>query len=93
MRVAPLGSVVTEIHGSVVVMALLSDSLICVQVAPASFERHTPRAYEDAYTMSELVGSSATTRMPRGVHGVAFAATSAGSAVAQSAAFAEPPWM
>ena len=28
--------------------AALRDGLICTQVAPASFERQTPRAYEDA---------------------------------------------
>jgi len=43
--------------------------------------------------MSGFDGSSSTWRSPRGAHGVAFAATRLGSALAQSAAFAEPPWM
>src|SRR6266540_2485022 len=47
IRVLPLGSVVTAIHGSVVVIAEFSEGLICVHVAPPSFERQTPRAYED----------------------------------------------
>jgi hypothetical protein len=45
-RVLPFGSVVTAIHGSVVVIAEFNDGLICVHVAPASVERQTPLAYD-----------------------------------------------
>jgi len=38
------GSSVTAISGRVVVIAEFSDALICAQVAPPSFDRHTPRA-------------------------------------------------
>ena len=48
MRVFPLGSVVTPIVGRVVTLPALSDGLICVQVAPPSGERQTPRAYDPA---------------------------------------------
>ncbi len=48
MRVAPLGSLVTEIAARVWMHAAFSDGLICSQVAPASIDRQTPRAYEDA---------------------------------------------
>ena len=48
MRVLPFGSVVTAIAGRVWITAAFSDGLICVHVAPASFERQTPRAYEAA---------------------------------------------
>ena len=48
MRVLPFGSLFTEIAGRVWMIAALSDGLICVQVAPASVDRQTPRAYEDA---------------------------------------------
>jgi len=43
IRVLPF-FVVTAIHGSVVVIAELSDGLICVQIPPPSFDRQTPRA-------------------------------------------------
>ena len=48
MRVAPPASVVTAIAGRDWMIAGLIDGLICVHVAPASFERQTPRAYEAA---------------------------------------------
>ena len=48
MRVLPPGSVVTANAGRVWITAALSDGLICVQVAPASIDRQTPRAYEAA---------------------------------------------
>ena len=41
-----LGTPVTAIQGSVVVIAEFSDGLICVQVAPPSIERQTPLAYD-----------------------------------------------
>ena len=47
MRVLPFGSVVTSIHGSVVVIAAFRDGLICVHVTPASVDRQTPLAYDD----------------------------------------------
>ena len=48
MRVFPLGSAVTAIAGRVWITAGFSDGLICVQVAPPSVERQTPRAYDAA---------------------------------------------
>jgi hypothetical protein len=48
IRVAPPTSSVTAIAGRVWMIAAFSDGLIWVQVAPASFERQTPRAYEAA---------------------------------------------
>src|ERR1700747_997605 len=48
IRVLPFGSVVTAIAARDWVMAALIDGLIWVHVAPASFERQMPRAYEDA---------------------------------------------
>ena len=48
MRVFPFGSVFTAIAGRVWMIAGASDGLICVHVAPASFDRQTPRAYEAA---------------------------------------------
>ena len=47
MRVVP-SSLFTEMAGRVWMIAGLSDGLICVQVAPPSLERQTPRAYEAA---------------------------------------------
>src|SRR6476469_751958 len=44
MRVLPFGSVVTAIAGRDWMTAELIDGLICVHVAPASFDRQTPRA-------------------------------------------------
>jgi hypothetical protein len=46
--VAPFGSVVTASSGRMLVSAALSEGLICDQVAPASVDRQTPRAYEPA---------------------------------------------
>src|SRR4029453_3112521 len=48
IRVAPFGSVVTASSGRMLVSAALSEGLICHQVAPASVDRQTPRAYEPA---------------------------------------------
>jgi hypothetical protein len=44
-RVLPLVSLATAIEGRDWISAAFSDGLICVQVAAASFERQTPRAY------------------------------------------------
>src|ERR687896_292555 len=91
MRVLPLGSRVTSIAGRLWMIAGLIDSLICVQVAPASVERQTPRAYEDAYRMLALAGSNSTLRTPRGEQIVPLA-NSVASPV-QSATLTEPLWM
>src|SRR5262245_34991703 len=91
MRVLPFGSVVTAIAGRVWMTAAFSDALICVQVAPASFERHTPRAYDAAYRMSEFDGSKTTSRTPRGEHTPALL-NSVRSPV-QEAVDTEPLWM
>src|SRR5919108_1242254 len=48
IRVVPLGNVVTAIAARDWITAGLIDGLICVHVAPASFERQIPRAYDDA---------------------------------------------
>ena len=48
IRVLPFGSVVTAIAALLWMTAELIDGLICVHVAPASFERQTPRAYDEA---------------------------------------------
>src|SRR5262245_32390582 len=48
MRVGPVGSFVTAIAARDWMTAGLMDGLICVHVAPASFERQTPRAYDEA---------------------------------------------
>src|SRR5262245_43326532 len=91
IRVLPFGSVFTSIDGRVWITAAFSDGLIWVQVAPPSGDRQTPRAYEAAYTMSGLVGSSLTLRTPRGEQ-VAPLVNSVRLPV-QSAALAEPLWM
>src|SRR5262245_46409712 len=72
-------------------IAALIDGLICVQVAPPSGERQTPRAYEPAYTTSGFVGSSASERTPRGeqVRPLVNSVTSP----TQSATLTEPSWM
>src|SRR6187397_1916778 len=91
MRVLPFGSVVTAIAARDWMTALLIDALICVHVAPASVDRQTPRAYDDAYTMSGFDGSSTTCRTPRGEQGAAFANSVAFTV--QSATLVEPLWM
>src|SRR5438067_6587996 len=48
IRVLPLASVVTAIAARDWITAALIEGLIWVHVAPASFERQMPRAYEDA---------------------------------------------
>ncbi len=48
MRVLPFGSVLTAIVARDWITAGFSEALICVQVAPPSLERQTPRAYEVA---------------------------------------------
>src|SRR5258706_10762964 len=49
MRVLPLASFTTSNADRVGMTAVLSGALTCVHVAPASFERQTPRAYDEAY--------------------------------------------
>ena len=44
IRVLPFGSRLTAIAARLWMIAALIDGLICVQVAPASLERQTPRA-------------------------------------------------
>src|SRR6266480_2131699 len=48
IRVLPFASVVTAIAARDWITAGLIEGLIWVHVAPASFERQMPRAYEDA---------------------------------------------
>src|SRR4051794_32310155 len=48
IRVLPSASVVTAIAARDWITLALIEGLIWVQVAPASFERQMPRAYEDA---------------------------------------------
>src|SRR6476659_8384225 len=48
IRVLPFGSVVTARLARVWMTAELSDALICVQLAPPSDDRQTPRAYDAA---------------------------------------------
>src|SRR5262245_61624688 len=66
MRVLPLASLTTSNADRVVITVVLNGALICVQVAPASFDRQIPRVYDDAYTMFGSLGSSSTCRTPRG---------------------------
>src|SRR5580700_6492114 len=78
MRVLPPGKRVTAISArSVMVVSFPSTRgrKIWFQVFPPSFERHTPFANAEAYTIPGLTGSSATRRTPRTEHRVKFEAT------------------
>src|SRR5215210_3362819 len=69
MRVFPSASVTAISARSVVVVVVpfapKSGSLICVHDEPPSVERHTPRAYDDAYSVLGDSGSRTTRRTPR----------------------------
>src|ERR1700685_2427564 len=91
IRVLSFGKVVTVISGRIAEFVESNDFLICTHVVPASVERHTPRAYDAAYTMSGFDGSSSTRRTPNGEHGASF--SNSFKSPVHSDALVDPSWM
>src|ERR1700691_3682645 len=91
MRVLPFGKVVTVISGRIEEFVESNDFLICTHVVPASVERHTPRAYDAAYTMSGFDGSSSTRRTPNGEHASRF--SDSFEPPVHTDALVDPSWM